>query len=122
MDNRQELKRTYLERKKPAGVFQVKNLVSGKVLLGSSLNLEGPLNAHRFTLQTGTHRNEELQRDYDALGADAFVFEILEEVKQRDDERFNLEEELAFLEELWSEKIDPFDGRGYNRDRKIRQA
>ena len=38
--SRKKLNREYMERLKPAGVFQVKNLSSGKVLLGSSLNLE----------------------------------------------------------------------------------
>ncbi|MFN8460532.1 MAG: hypothetical protein U0X93_01990 [Anaerolineales bacterium] len=54
MDNkksRRELNREYAERVKPAGVYQVKNLSNGKVLLGSSLNLEGPLNRHRFMLK-----------------------------------------------------------------------
>jgi len=41
MKSRQDLKREYKERVKPAGVFQVKNTANGKVLLGSSLNLEG---------------------------------------------------------------------------------
>ncbi|MFN8401962.1 MAG: hypothetical protein U0V48_00145 [Anaerolineales bacterium] len=46
--SRRELNREYAERVKPAGVYQVKNLSNEKVLLGSSLNLEGPLNRHRF--------------------------------------------------------------------------
>jgi hypothetical protein len=40
---RKELQQEYKERVKPSGVYQVKNLASGKVLLGSSLNLEGLL-------------------------------------------------------------------------------
>jgi group I intron endonuclease len=120
--SRDELKRAYRERTKPAGVFQIKNLANGKILLGSSLNLEGPLNSHKFMLRIGSHRNAELQRDYNAVGADQFVFEILEEVKVTDDPRFNLENELEFLEELWIEKLHPFDGNGYNTDKKIRQV
>jgi group I intron endonuclease len=120
--SRDDLKRTYRERKKPAGVFQIKNLANGKILLGSSLNLEGPLNAHKFMLKIGSHRNDELQRDYNEAGAEQFVFEILEEVKFTDAPTFNLENELEFLEELWIEKLRPFDGKGYNKEKKIRQA
>jgi group I intron endonuclease len=114
--------REYKERKKPAGVFQVKNTANGKVFLGSSLNLEGPLNAHRFLLTIGRHRNEALQKDWNEYGPDRFVFEILEVVKVKDDPKFNLSDELALLEEIWIEKLQPFGERGYNPDSKIRQA
>ena len=76
MKTRQELKREYKERKKPAGVFQIKNTANGKVYLGSSLNLEGSLNKHKFTLTHGSHINKPLQRDWDAYGPDKFLFDI----------------------------------------------
>lgn len=121
-DRRKELKRAYRERPKPAGVFQIKNTVTGKVLLGSSLNLDGALNGHRFSLSHGSHRNAALQRDWDEHGASAFTFEILERVKVKDEPGFDLEAELTLLEELWSEQLQPFGERGYNESPRIRQA
>ncbi len=117
-----DLKREYKERRKPAGVFQIKNTANGKVLLGSSLNLEGPLNAAKFMLTTGQHENRALQQDWDEYGANKFVFEILEEVQIKDDPNFNLDDELTLLEMIWLEKLQPFGERGYNKDEKIRQA
>ncbi|HQV94001.1 MAG TPA: GIY-YIG nuclease family protein [Anaerolineales bacterium] len=125
MDNkksRRELHREYAERVKPAGVYQVMNLANGKVLLGSSLNLEGPLNRHGFMLKIGSHTNKALQQDWNELGAEKFTFEILEEVKQKDDPNFNLEEELTLLEMVWLEKLQPFGERGYNLNERIREA
>jgi group I intron endonuclease len=122
MKSQQEIKREYKERKKPAGVFQVKNLANGKVLLGSSLNLEGPLNSHKFMLSIGRHRNETLQKDWNEYGPSQFVFEILEVVKVKDDPYFNLIDELTLLEQIWLEKIQPFGERGYNIGSNIRQA
>jgi hypothetical protein len=122
MKSRQELKRDYREREKPAGVFQIKNTANGKVLLGSSLNLEGSLNRHRFMLSTGGHANRELQQDWKTYGAEAFVFEVLEAVKVTDSPHFNLGDELTLLEQIWLEQLQPFSERGYNRDAKIRQA
>ncbi len=122
MSSRRETIRAYKERRIPAGVFQVKNTVNGKVLLGSSLNLEGPLNAHKFMLTIGSHRNEELQGDWRAFGPDKFVFEVLETVKVKDDPDFNLDQELTILEQIWLEKLQPFGERGYNQDTRIRQA
>jgi len=53
---------------------------------------------------------------------DKFVFEILEVVKTRDDSDFKLSDELALLEEIWLEKLQPFGEKGYNPARHIRQA
>ena len=122
MKSPKDIKKEYKERKKDAGVFQVKNTENGKVLLGSSLNLEGPLSGHRFMLTIGRHRNEDLQREWNEYGPDAFVFEILEVVQVKDDPGFNLDDELTLLEEIWLEKLQPFGERGYNPDSKIRQA
>lgn len=122
MKTKQEIKREYRERIKPAGVFQVKNTMDGKILLGSSLNLEGPLNAHRFMLTIGKHRNEALQKDWNDYGPDKFVFEILETVKIKNDPNFNLSDELTLLEQIWLEKLQPFGKKGYNPDSRIRQA
>jgi group I intron endonuclease len=127
MDNklksRKDLNREYKERVKPAGVYQIKNIANGKVLLGSSLNLEGPLNRHKFMLKIGSHPNKALQKDWDELGTEQFVFEILEEVQQRkDDPNFNLKDELTLLEMIWLEKLQPVGERGYNLDAHIREA
>ena len=122
MTSKRELKRAYKERAKPAGIFQVKNTANGKVLLGSSLNLEGLLNRERFTLTIGRHRNESLQKEWNEFGAEKFVFEILDIVKVKDDPAFNLSDELTLLEEIWLEELRPFGERGYNPDRNIRHA
>ena len=119
---KRDINREYKERQKPAGVFQIKNIVNGKVLLGSSLNLEGPLNGHKFMLTTNSHRNELLQKEWNEYGSGAFVFEILEQVNMKDDPNFNVDDELTLLEEIWLEKLQPFGERGYNKDNRIRQS
>ena len=122
MKTRKEIHLEYKERVKPAGVYQVKNIANGKILLGSSLNLEGPLNRHKFVLKIGSHTNKALQKDWDELGPDNFIFEILEEVQVRDDPNFNLKDELTLREMIWLEKLEPFGERGYNLNSKIREA
>ena len=120
--SRKEIQREYKERPKSAGVFQVKNTANGKILLGSSLNINGPLNGHRFMLQIGSHTNKALQEDWNKYGEDKFVFAILEMVKVRDDPNFNLEDELTLLEQIWIDKLQPFGERGYNTSERIRQT
>ncbi len=118
---RAELRRAYKEAPRQAGVYQVKNLKSGKLLLGSSTNLHGPLNRHRFMLSIGRHPNAALQADFDELGADAFAFEILEVVKLGNDPAFNLDDELTLLEQIWLEKLGLPGAGGYN-DGPIRRS
>jgi len=120
--SRKDIHREYKERVKPSGIYQVKNMANGKVLLGSSLNTEGLLNRHRFTLKIGSHTNKELQKDWNEFGPEQFVFEILEEVKVVDSPNFNLKDELTLLEEIWLEKLQPFGERGYNLNANIREA
>lgn len=122
MKTKQDIKREYKDRAKPAGVFQIKNTANGKVFLGSSLNLEGPLNRNKFTLNMGQHRNTMLQKEWNEYGQDAFVLEILEVVKVKDDPNFNLIDELTLVEQIWLEKLQPFGDNGYNIDNNIRQA
>lgn len=109
------LKRAYKEMPKQAGVFHIKNVESGDVLLGSSTNLHGPLNKHRFLLRMGKHDNPALQRDWNRLGADRFVFEILEVVTVKDDPAFDLDDELTLLEQIWLERLRPLGQPAYNQ-------
>jgi group I intron endonuclease len=115
------LKREYQEAPKEAGIFRIANTANGKIYLGSSLNLHGPLNKHRFMLSTGSHINKALQADWNKHGADAFAFEIVEKVKPSDDPAFIVEDELELLEEIWIEKEEPFGERGYNEGKKVRE-
>ncbi len=119
-DRRRELQRAYRERPPTAGVYRIRNTANGKALLGSRLRLDGALNAHRFSLAHGSHRNALLQREWNEYGPDAFTFEILEVVKVKDEPGFDLEAELTLLEEVWREELRPTGERGYNEDDRIR--
>lgn len=61
------------------GVYFIKNLVNGKVYVGSSLSIKKRLSTHRTKLSKGKHPNEYLQRAHSLNGAEQFEFGILEE-------------------------------------------
>ncbi len=44
------------ETQQTMGVFQIRNLTNEKVFVGSSLNLDGIFNRHKFALNAGTTR------------------------------------------------------------------
>ncbi len=95
----------YKETPPSAGVYRVQNTIGGRSLVGSSANLPGILNRHRFELQAGSHRNQELQRDWNDLGPDAFKFEVLDVLTPRKEADYDPAEDLAVLLELWLVRI-----------------
>jgi DNA-binding HxlR family transcriptional regulator len=120
MQTRAELKRAYKEAPRQAGIFLITNTANGRVLLGSSLNLHGPLNKHRFLLNFGKHWVKPLQEDWNLQGAASFRFEIVQVVERKDDPALDVEQELAGLERAWLAKTRAVQ-TGYNKDDKIRE-
>lgn len=118
MCDRKQLKREYKQTHRAMGIYQIRNISNEKILLGSSLNLPGTLNRHKFELQMGGHRNKVLQAEWNALGSKNFVFEILDELEPKDDPDYNYEDDLAFLEQHWIDKLKPFGDRGYNKNKE----
>ena len=112
---RKELKRQYLETVQPMGVYRVKNLANGKIFIDSGLNVRGKLNRCKFQLAHGSHVNKVLQEDYNTSGLDNFTFEIIDCLKPKKDKDTDYTDDLKMLEELWMEKLQPFDEKGYNK-------
>ena len=83
MDNasKKEAIRDYKERKQLQGVFAIRCDASGEVWVGSSRNLDAQQNRELFVLRSGLHRNKTMQAAWNAHGADAFRYEIVEEVE-----------------------------------------
>jgi len=97
--------RQYKETPRPAGMFRVRNTATGKSLVGSTANLPGMLNRHRFQLENSSHPSRELQADWNALGPDAFEFEVLDQLKPSAEPDYDATEDLRVLKELWLEKL-----------------
>lgn len=63
-----------------SGVYRIRCVITGKVYVGSSLDLDRRLYGHRRKLILGKHANAHLQASWNKHGPDAFVLEILETV------------------------------------------
>lgn len=105
MPDRKELIREYKETPRPAGVYRVRNVVGGRSLLGSSPDVPAVLNRARFQLDAGLHPDKELQKDWRALGADAFVFETLDLLEPSAAPGYDPAADLQVLKEIWLEKL-----------------
>jgi len=96
----------YKERKVTGGIYAIKNSVTGKLLLLSTCDLQGSQNRFLFSQKTGSCINIKLQDDYSKYGADAFVFEVLEDLEKKETQTAKeFTEDMKILLELWTEKL-----------------
>lgn len=120
MDRKKELKEQYKEMKTEAGVYQIKNTKNQKVLVVATPNLK-TMNGRRMELHAGGHKNKQLQEEWKKFGEEAFVFEVLEVLKEKEEGFFDRKEELKKLEEKWLERLQPYEERGYHQLNKIKK-
>ncbi|HWI61447.1 MAG TPA: GIY-YIG nuclease family protein [Symbiobacteriaceae bacterium] len=111
--DRKELRRQARETKVEAGIYQIRNLQSGKVLVLSTRNLK-TMNGKRFGLEMGGYINKQLQEDYTRLGRDAFAFEVLEVLEKPETGYFDEKDALKKLLTKWLHQLQPYGERGYN--------
>ncbi len=108
-DRRRELRASFDERHLQAGVYALRNNVTGRVLLGSAPDLAALRNKLAFAQQTNTpgaldHR---LAADLRQYGIGAFTLEVLDVFDVRPDmTAASVHEDLDALEQLWREKLD----------------
>ena len=118
MIDKKELKKKYKETLPPMGIYQIRNILNGKIFVGNSKNLHGKSNSYKFQLNAGLHVNNELQTDYTKSGGENFVFEIIDKLEPKEDLTRDFTEDLNILEELWLEKLQPYGDKGYNKKKK----
>jgi group I intron endonuclease len=63
---------------KVVGIYCIKNVISGRMYIGSSINIESRWKHHRYQLNTNRHDNHYLQNSWNKHGEGSFEFSILE--------------------------------------------
>ena len=109
-----QLKKGYQQTPRAIGVFLIRNNLNDRVFLAAGVDLHGLMNRHKFQLANGSHANKQLQADRNEFGSNNFAFEIVDELRPRAGGEVDPRAEVAFLEGLWLEKLQPFGERGYN--------
>ena len=59
--------------------------------------------------------NKALQQEYTAPGPNNFTFEVLDHLEPKEDPATDYTGDLNMLLEMWIEKLQPFDEKGYNK-------
>lgn len=97
------------------GIYAIVNTVNGKTYIGSSSNIEQRWYGHRRDLRGGHHHSSVLQRAWNKYGEAAFVFQVMEVIKDIKD-LFNAEQRwIDFLQTAKKDKgynLNPYAMRG----------
>ena len=103
---KKELIAGYKERKISGGVYMITNTKTGMRLLAAETNLEGSKNKFDFCIKTNLCSYPKLQEEWKRYGAQAFTFEVLEELK-KDETQTDREfaQDIGALFELWQERL-----------------
>jgi hypothetical protein len=115
MNDLKAKKKLYKQTLRPMGIFQIKNLASGKIYIGRSTDLNGKINSEKFQLKNNLHMNKDLQKDFDTLGMEKFSFEVLDRLPAKEDPGYDYDDDLRTLEAMWLEKLQPFGAKGYHK-------
>lgn len=95
--------------RKKIGIYQIRNLVDGKIYIGSSCNVASRWIEHQHDLKKNEHRNHRLQNAFNKYGEDSFVFEVLELIdKDKKDIQFEREQYWINAKDACNKK------KGYN--------
>lgn len=106
-ENKKRIAAEYKERKVIGGICAVKNTANGKLLLLTAPDIPGMRNRFEFSQKMNSCINLKLQKDWTEYGNDSFCFEVLEELKKKEDQTSKeFSEDLKVLEEMWREKFE----------------
>ena len=61
------------------GIYQIRNLLNGKIYIGQSMDIEKRWSTHRAELKHNYHHNIHLQSAWNKYGEESFEFSIIEE-------------------------------------------
>jgi group I intron endonuclease len=88
-----------------SGIYSIKNIITNSYYVGSAVCIKKRIIIHKSHLKTNKHCNKKLQRSYNKYGHDKFIFNVIEEVDNK--------ELLIEREQHWIESLDSVKN-GYN--------
>lgn len=104
-----QVKKKYREefenKKVSMGILAIRNSENGKLFLKPTLNAEAWINRAKFILKNGQFENADLQYEWTTMGEDLFSFEMLEVLKENENQFFNYQKELGKMKEAMCESL-----------------
>jgi len=88
-----------------SGIYAIRNVVNGKVYVGSAVSIHSRWSNHRARLSKNNHHSKKLQNAWNKYGQEAFEFIVLAIVER---------ERLITVEQQWINHFQASGLRGYN--------
>ena len=79
------------------GIYQIKSIKTGRIYIGSAINIKTRWNRHKNDLFKNVHHSSFLQRHYNKYGIDDLVFSVIEFCKK---------EELLLKEQVYLDSLN----------------
>ena len=86
------------------GVYRIDCVPTGRVYVGSSVNMRKRWTTHLRNLRAGTHTNSQLLRAFAKYGESAFSFSVIELLRK---------DELTAREQFWMDRLNAVE-TGFN--------
>jgi len=99
-------KNEYKKTKRPMGVYRIRNTRNDKSYIGFGTDLPANINRHKAGLKFGSHRDRELQEEWNLFGESSFQFEVLDKLDHKENSQASPNEELQVLKEMWMRKLE----------------
>ncbi len=99
------------------GIYIIKNIITGKIYIGSAVNIYIRWKTHLHNLKNEVHHSIHLQRSWNKHGDENFIFEILEEVEIKEiliEREQHYLDTLLFAQEFIKDGDKRFFNLGYN--------
>ena len=74
--------------------YKITNIKNGSFYIGITTDYQKREKQHFYQLESGTHTNYKLQKDYNIYGKDSFIFEIIDEFNGDIEEAYDKEYQL----------------------------
>ncbi|WP_407500299.1 GIY-YIG nuclease family protein [Elizabethkingia anophelis] len=103
---KQELREKVKAHKITMGVLSVRNNITEKQYVQSSLNMEALVNKIKFSLNGRIFTNPHLQNDWTEQGSENFTFEFVTVIHPQDKKYINYRQEIMKAEKAYLESID----------------
>lgn len=89
-----------------SGIYQIRNLTTSRIYVGSAVSLPHRWNGHKYHLKNKSHKNIRLQNAFNKYGMEDFVFSVIEYVENKTD--------LISREQFWMDKLNAASRDNYN--------
>lgn len=81
------------------GIYKIKNMINGRIYIGSAINFSRRIGEHTGLLNKNKHHSAYLQNSWNKHGGDNFIFGLIEQVKHSED--------LIAREQCWMDTLNP---------------